>query len=118
MADNDYDNVTEECFTSTKSFGFIIDQNQLNNSINPTNGWKINSSILTGNKQTQLTTSDEIVRTPNYNLKFNYQHHFRIHKKITIKEQLKLNTTVNDQLFENELALIIDAELLFRTFYT
>ena len=93
-------------FTSTKSFGFLIDQNQLNNSINPTNGWKINSSILTGNKQTQLTTSDEIVRTPNYNLKFHYQHHFRIHKKITIKEQLKLNTTVNDQLFENELERI------------
>ena len=93
-------------FTSTKSFGFLMDQNQLNNSINPTNGWRINSSILTGNKQTQLTTSDELVRTPNYNLKFHYQHHFRIHKKITIKEQLKLNTTVNDQLFENELERI------------
>jgi len=93
-------------FTSTKSFGFLIDQNQLNNSINPTNGWRIHLSLLTGNKQTLLTTSDELVRTPNYKLKLHYQHHFRVHKKITIKEQLKLNTTVNEQLFENELERI------------
>ena len=93
-------------FTSTKSFGFLFDQNQLNKSINPTNGWRIHSSILTGNKQTLLSTSDELVRTPNYKLKFNYQQHFRIHKKIIFKEQLKLNTTVNEQLFENELERI------------
>ena len=93
-------------FTATKSFGFLIDHNQLNKSINPTNGWRIHSSLLTGNKQTLLTTSDELVRTPNYKLNFHYQQHFRIHKKITIKEQLKLNTTVNEQLFENELERI------------
>tara|TARA_B100000683_G_scaffold67548_1_gene66240 strand:- start:1468 stop:3135 length:1668 start_codon:yes stop_codon:yes gene_type:complete len=93
-------------FTSTKSFGFLFDQNQLNKSINPTNGWRIHSSILTGNKQTMLSTSEELVRTPNYKLKFNYQQHFRIHKKIIFKEQLKLNTSVNEQLFENELERI------------
>ncbi len=93
-------------FTSTKSFGFLFDQNQLNKSINPTNGWRIHSSILTGNKQTMLSTSEELVRTPNYKLKFNYQQHFRIHEKIIFKEQLKLNTSVNEQLFENELERI------------
>ena len=93
-------------FTSTKSFGFLIDQNQLNKSINPTKGWRIQSSILTGNKQTLLTTNDELIKTPNYNLKFEYQHYFRIHKKIILKEQLKLSTTVNEQLFENELERI------------
>ena len=93
-------------FTSTKSFGFLIDQNQLNNRINPTNGWRIHSSLLAGNKQTLLTTSDELVSTPNYKLKLHYQHHFRVHKKIIIKEQVKLNTTVNEQLFENELERI------------
>ena len=93
-------------YTATKSFGFLIDHNQLNKSINPTNGWRIHSSLLTGNKQTLLTTSDELVRTPNYKLNFHYQQHFRIHKKITIKEQLKVNTTVNEQLFENELERI------------
>jgi hypothetical protein len=93
-------------FTSTKSFGFLLDQNQLNKSINPTKGWRIQSSILTGNKQTLLTTNDELIKTPNYNLKFEYQHYFRIHKKIIVKEQLKLSTTVNEQLFENELERI------------
>ena len=93
-------------FTSTKSFGFLLDQNQLNKSINPTKGWRIQSSILTGNKQTLLTTNDELIKTPNYNLKFEYQHYFRIHKKIILKEQLKLSTTVNEQLFENELERI------------
>ena len=93
-------------FTSTKSFGFLLDQNQLNKSINPTKGWRIQSSILTGNKQTLLTTNDELIKTPNYNLKFEYQHYFRIHKKIIVKEQLKLSTMVNEQLFENELERI------------
>ena len=93
-------------YTATKSFGFLIDHNQLNKSINPTNGWRIHSSLLAGNKQTLLTTSDELVSTPNYKLKLHYQHHFRVHKKIIIKEQVKLNTTVNEQLFENELERI------------
>ncbi len=90
-------------FTSTKNFGFIIEQNHLNRNINPTKGWRINSSIKTGNKQTLFSTSDDLVETPNYNLILDYCHFIKLTKRLTSKQQISLNSTVNENLFENEL---------------
>ena len=50
-------------FTSTNNFGFFLQQNQLNNNINPSRGWKLNAAILSGTKQTFFNNNDDVVDT-------------------------------------------------------
>ena len=64
-------------YTSTNNFGFFLQQNQLNNNINPSRGWKLNAAILSGTKQTFFNNNDDVVRTPNLSINIDYEHFFK-----------------------------------------
>jgi hypothetical protein len=93
-------------FTSTNNFGFFLQQNQLNNNLNPSRGWKLNAAILTGTKQTFFNSNDDMVRTPNLSINIDYEHYFKIKNRVSLKLKAKVNSISNDQLYENELTRI------------
>ena len=93
-------------YTSTNNFGFFLQQNQLNNNLNPSRGWKLNAAILTGTKQTFFNSNDDMVRTPNLSINIDYEHYLKIKNRVSLKLKAKVNSISNDQLYENELTRI------------
>ena len=93
-------------YTSTNNFGFFLQQNQLNNNINPSRGWKLNAAILSGTKHTFFNNNDDVVRTPNLSINIDYEHYFKIKNRVSLKLKAKVNSISNDQLYENELTRI------------
>ena len=102
LLDNGYNS------TSVNNFGFNFYRNKLNQSFNPSKGFLINCELLTGLKKTYLTENDEekLLKTPNYFGLFNYEQFLKTSKRTTMKIGIKALTTINENLYENELSRI------------
>ena len=94
--------------TSVKNFGFILCKNKLNNSFNPTKGFYVKSVLTTGTKSTYLNQNDQEIelKTPDYFASIKYTQYFNIKNRTAFKYILNGSTTINDNLFENELSRI------------
>ena len=102
LLDNGYNS------TSVNNFGFNFYRNKLNQSFNPSKGFQISCELLTGLKKTYLTENDEekLLKTPNYFGLFNYEQFLKTSKRTTMKIGIKALTTINENLYENELSRI------------
>lgn len=94
--------------TSTNNFGFNFYRNKLNDIYNPKKGFFVNWEILTGIKKTYFNENNqEIINiTPNYYSELRVNKYLPISKRTTSKVGLNVMTTLNDNLFENELTRI------------
>ena len=94
--------------TATNNFGFSFYKNKLNDIYNPKKGFFINWEILTGLKKTYLNENNQeiISITPNYYSKLKLNKFLSISKRTTTNLGLNAMTTLNDNLFENELTRI------------
>ena len=94
--------------TSVNNFGFNLHKNKLNQSINPSKGYLINCELLAGIKKTYITENNEekLFNSPNYQGSLNYNQFIRLNNRIISKIGLNGLTTINDNLFENELTRI------------
>ena len=102
LLDNGYNS------TSINNFGFNFYRNKLNQSFNPSKGFLINCELLTGLKKTYITENDDekLLKTPNYFGLFNYEQFLKTSKRTTMKIGIKALTTINENLYENELSRI------------
>ena len=94
--------------TALTNFGFSLTKNKLNNLFNPTSGFKITSTMTSGLKKTFSTENNYEIeeKTTNYFGSIYYEQYFRILNRSTFKIKLNGLTTINDNLFENELSRI------------
>lgn len=94
--------------TSIKNFGFSLFKNKLNNRLNPTSGYLLNTEILAGMKNSYIQENNEEVEisSPNYFGKVTYQHFLKVSKRSATKIKIDGLTNINDYLFENEMTRI------------
>ena len=94
--------------TALTNFGFSLLRNKLNNLYNPTKGFRLSSSISSGLKKTYFTENNYEIeeKTTNYFAEICYEQYLRINNRSTVKIKLNGLTTINDNLFENELSRI------------
>ena len=102
LLDNDYNS------TSVNNFGFNFYINKLNQAFNPSKGFLINCELLSGLKKTYITENDEekLLKTTNYFGLVNYEQFLKTSNRTTIKIGIKALTTINENLYENELSRI------------
>ena len=94
--------------TSVKNFGFMLSKNKLNDLFNPTKGFYVKSILTTGNKSTFLNQNDQEIeiKTPDYFASIKYEQYFNFRNRTAFKYMLNGSTTINENLFENELSRI------------
>ncbi len=94
--------------TSVNNFGFNLHKNKLNQSFNPNKGYLINCELLAGIKKTYLNVNNEerLFNSPNYYSSIYYSQFIKLNNRITSRIGINALTTINDNLFENELTRI------------
>lgn len=107
---NNSTNLLQSNYSSTtvNSFGFTADLKKTNNKYNPTKGYLFKTEMSYGWKQTFTndTTSNNILRTPNFNGMLEIDTYWDIIRRTTLKMKLTGSIIQNDILYENELIRI------------
>lgn len=110
FAKNNSTNLLQSNYSSTtvNSFGFTADLKKTNNKYNPSKGYLFKTELSYGWKQTYTndTTSNNILRTPNFNGKLEIDTYWDIITRTTLKMKLTGSIIQNDILYENELIRI------------
>ena len=110
FAKNSSTNLLQSNYSSTtvNSFGFTADLKKTNNKYNPSKGYLFKTELSYGWKQTYTndTTSNNILRTPNFNGKLEIDTYWDIITRTTLKMKLTGSIIQNDILYENELIRI------------
>ena len=110
FAKNNSTNLLQSNYSSTtvNSFGFTADLKKTNNKYNPSKGYLFKTELSYGWKQTYTndTTSNNILRTPNFNGKLEIDTYWDIIRRTTLKMKLTGSIIQNDILYENELIRI------------
>ena len=110
FAKNNSTNLLQSNYSSTtvNSFGFTADLKKTNNKYNPSKGYLFKTELSYGWKQTFTndTTSNNILRTPNFNGKLEIDTYWDIIRRTTLKMKLTGSIIQNDILYENELIRI------------
>ena len=110
FAKNNSTNLLQSNYSSTtvNSFGFTADLKKTNNKYNPSKGYLFKTELSYGWKQTYTndTTSNNILRTPNFNGKLEIDTYWEIIRRTTLKMKLTGSIIQNDILYENELIRI------------
>ena len=110
FAKNNSTNLLQSNYSSTtvNSFGFTADLKKTNNKYNPSKGYLFKTELSYGWKQTFTndTTSNNILRTPNFNGMLEIDTYWDIIRRTTLKMKLTGSIIQNDILYENELIRI------------
>ena len=107
---NNSTNLLEDDYSSTtvNSFGFVTNFKKLDNPFNPRRGFKIQSELAYGWKETYAidTVANNTIKSPNFNGNLSLSYYLSLLKKTTFKIKLSGSTIQNNILYENELTRI------------
>ena len=107
---NNSTNLLEDDYSSTtvNSFGFVTNFKKLDNPFNPRRGFKIQSELAYGWKETYAidTVANNTIKSPNFNGNLSLSYYLSLLKKTTFKIKLSGSTIENNILYENELTRI------------
>ena len=110
FTNNNSTNLLEEDYSSTSvnSFGFVTNFKKLDNPFNPRRGFKIQSELAYGWKETYAidAVANNILKSPNFNGNISFSSYLSLLKRTTFKIKLSGSTIQNNILYENELTRI------------
>lgn len=110
FTNNNSTNLLEEDYSSTSvnSFGFVTNFKKLDNPFNPRRGFKIQSELAYGWKETYAidAVANNILKSPNFNGNISFSSYLSLIKRTTFKIKLSGSTIQNNILYENELTRI------------
>ena len=107
FTNNNSTNLLEDDYSSTSvnSFGFITNFKKLDNPLNPRGGFKIQSELAYGWKETYAigTVTNNILKSPNFIGNLSFSSYLSLIKRTTFKIKLSGSTIQNNILYDNEL---------------
>ena len=110
FTNNNSTNLLEDDYSSTSvnSFGFVTNFKKLDNPFNPRRGFKIQSELAYGWKETYAidTLANNILKSPNFNGNLSFSSYLSLLQRTTFKIKLSGSTIQNNILYENELTRI------------
>jgi hypothetical protein len=110
FTNNNSTNLLEDDYSSTSvnSFGFVTNFKKLDNPFNPRRGFKIQSELAYGWKETYSidAVANNILKSPNFNGNISFSSYLSLIKRTTFKIKLSGSTIQNNILFDNELTRI------------
>ena len=110
FTNNNSTNLLEDDYSSTSvnSFGFATNFKKLDNPFNPQRGFKIQSELAYGWKETYSidAVANNILKSPNFNGNISFSSYLSLIKRTTFKIKLSGSTIQNNILFDNELTRI------------